>query len=57
MQQRGLLPGARIPVVKARKMARCKDSPTGAHHWMLDSRSQGVCKHCGERRSFAVEVI
>lgn len=32
--------------------AKCEDSPTGAHHWMLDSHGHGTCKHCHETREF-----
>jgi hypothetical protein len=36
--------------------ARCKDSPTGAHHWLIETpegqAAQGSCKYCGEDREF-----
>jgi len=40
------------------KKAKCKDSPTGAHHWIIGSSERaegtamGECKYCGERRRF-----
>ena len=33
----------------------CSPSPSGAHHWMLDAKSFGVCKHCGKERDFGSE--
>jgi hypothetical protein len=33
----------------------CKDSPTGAHHWVLGSPGhvvEAVCKHCGSNREY-----
>lgn len=36
--------------------AKCVDSPTGAHHWMIAMAegpiSLGTCKYCGETREF-----
>ena len=31
---------------------RCKESPTGAHYWIIDTKSKGVCKHCKMVRQF-----
>ena len=31
---------------------RCKQSPTGAHHWRIE-RHIGECRWCGEKREFA----
>jgi len=30
---------------------RCKQSPTGAHHWDIDG-TNGTCRYCGEVRQF-----
>ena len=40
--------------------AHCDQSPSSAHHWMLEARAinhefKGVCKYCGEERLFPVE--
>jgi hypothetical protein len=35
--------------------AECPESPTGAHHWLLESKlryPKGTCKYCGETREF-----
>lgn len=32
--------------------AKCGDSPTGAHHWLIDKHGLGTCKYCGEERQF-----
>ena len=44
-------------VENMRNNAFCPDSPTGAHHWMLEARAtdhkyKGVCKHCGTEKGF-----
>ena len=34
----------------------CADSPTGAHHWVLEAPSAtitGECKYCHEERAFS----
>ena len=34
----------------------CRDSPTGAHHWVLGSPSAtviGACKYCHAERAFS----
>jgi len=36
---------------------RCPLSPTGAHHWLIDSSRCGECKYCGERRQFHVSAV
>ncbi len=33
----------------------CPDSPTGAHHWVLETPSAtttGACKYCSSERAF-----
>lgn len=32
--------------------AKCEDSPTGAHHWVIDKYGFGYCKYCPEEREF-----
>lgn len=32
--------------------AKCEDSPTGAHHWLIGKDGLGYCKYCGEDREF-----
>lgn len=32
--------------------AKCEDSPTGAHHWLIREGGLGYCKYCGEDRKF-----
>jgi hypothetical protein len=31
---------------------RCHASPSGAHHWIIDTLGQGECKYCREKRGF-----
>jgi len=59
-------PGAKRPVtrhrpvrlVRAMSNGLCKQSPTGAHHWLLgrlgslDNCNEGRCRHCGATRLF-----
>jgi hypothetical protein len=35
------------------KAAQLHHSEEHAHHWVLDQRSLGVCKHCGAVKQFA----
>lgn len=30
----------------------CEESPTNAHHWVLDLSNRGQCKYCGGERQF-----
>ena len=30
----------------------CPVAPEGRHHWLLDSKSVGICKWCKEKRQF-----
>ncbi len=38
--------------------ATCPDSPTGAHHWIVDTPNlegmKGRCKWCGTERDYSV---
>lgn len=34
--------------------AKCEDSPTGAHHWVIGQDGSGYCKYCGESREFVL---
>lgn len=37
------------------KQAKCNESPTGAHHWMIPGVGQhplGRCKFCSEEKEF-----
>ncbi|KKL16273.1 hypothetical protein LCGC14_2497210, partial [marine sediment metagenome] len=37
------------------ELAKCPQSPTGVHHWMipmLGAHPTGQCKFCGEERTF-----
>ena len=37
------------------ELAKCPQSPTGVHHWMipmLGAHPTGRCKFCGEERQF-----
>ena len=43
------------PTPKMETDSTCKDSPTGAHHWVLGSPGhvvEAVCKHCGSNREY-----
>ena len=40
--------------VKSRSWV-CKDSPTGAHHWLINGHC-GCCKYCGEEREFVISL-
>jgi len=31
---------------------KCSDSPTGAHHWVIDRTDKGKCQHCKTKRIF-----
>ena len=31
----------------------CPKSPTGSHHWLIDSRNGGVCKYCETTKDFS----
>lgn len=32
----------------------CNKSPTGAHHWILNSSDLGICKYCKREKQFGV---
>ena len=36
---------------------RCRSSPIGAHHWLIDDHGLGQCKYCRERRLFAKAAV
>ena len=41
--------------------AKCKESPTGAHHWLIETSEgespQGTCKYCDEDRRFPAGLV
>ena len=34
------------------KLSFCPDSPTLAHHWLIDKAGKGTCKYCNGSRKF-----
>ena len=38
------------------KTAQLHDCEELAHHWMLDEKDFGVCKHCGASKQFHTQV-
>jgi hypothetical protein len=34
----------------------CKRSPTGAHHWIIKSGTEGRCKHCTKKQHFIMKT-
>jgi hypothetical protein len=48
------------PLAERLDEAKCPESPTGAHHWLLPHirgrqvMAIGTCKYCGQEREFQV---
>ena len=40
---------ARLPAIH---YDRCPESPTGSHHWLIDSRNNGICNYCKKTQGF-----
>ena len=32
----------------------CQQSPTGAHHWVLNGGNVGVCRHCRAQKKYPI---
>lgn len=36
---------------------RCEDSPSGAHHWTIDSQGEGECRYCHKKYDYKPAML
>lgn len=42
---------------KARMLAQCDDSPTGSHHWNINSENIGTCRYCHTVKDMTTNTV